>query len=156
MALLRLRDVNLHFIQDGNGRDIVWIPGGDEVAEAWDHQFATFRGSFRNTSFDPRGAGQTVCHTPPPWTIADIASDCAALITAKCAPPVIIVGLSMGSFITLQVAVDYPDLVRLAIPMGTAAKATGFSRDWMIAEVNFRRAGGQLPADFAATHYAAF
>ena len=26
----------------------------------------------------------------------------------------------------------------------------------MVAEVNFRRAGGQLPADFAATHYAAF
>jgi 3-oxoadipate enol-lactonase len=156
MAVLAIKDVDLHFIQDGNGPDVVWIPGGDEVAEAWDHQFATFRGCFRNTSFDPRGAGRTLCHTRPPWTIADYASDCAALIAAKCRPPVIVVGLSMGSFIALQMAIDYPELVRLAIPMGTAAKATGFSRDWMIAEVKFRRAGGTLPADFAVTHYAAF
>ena len=40
--------------------------------------------------------------------------------------------------------------------MGTCAEATGFCRDWMIAEVNFRKAGGQLPPDFAVFHYAAF
>jgi 3-oxoadipate enol-lactonase len=156
MATLSLKDAELRFIQDGNGPDIVWIPGGDEVAEAWDQQFAEFRSSFRNTSFDPRGAGKTICHTRPPWTIADYAADCAELVKAKCKPPVIMIGLSMGSLITLQFAIDYPELVRLAIPMGTAAKATGFSRDWMIAEVKFRRAGGQLPPDFAVTHYAAF
>ena len=156
MATLPLKHVTLRYIQDGNGPDIVWIPGGDEVADAWDQQFAEFRGSFRNISFDPRGAGQTVCHTPPPWTIADYAADCAALVREKCKPPVIMIGLSMGSLITLQFAIDYPDLVRLAIPMGTTAKATGFSRDWMIAEVKYRRAGGTLPPDFAVTHYAAF
>jgi pimeloyl-ACP methyl ester carboxylesterase len=156
MALLPLNDVDLRYIQDGAGPDIVWVPGGDEVAEAWDQQFAAFRDSFRNTSFDPRGAGQTRCRIPPPWAIADFAADCAALIRAVCKPPVILVGLSMGSKITLQVALDYPELVRLAIPMGTSAKATGFSRDWMMSEVAFRRAGGRMPADFAATHYAAF
>jgi pimeloyl-ACP methyl ester carboxylesterase len=154
--MLALTDADLYHIQDGNGPDIVWIPGGDDVAEAWDNQFDAFRGSFRNTSFDPRGAGRTVCHTRPPWTIADYAADCAALIKAKCTPPVILIGLSLGSLITLQVAIDYPELVRLAIPMGTAAAATGFSRDWMMAEVKFRRAGGALPPDFAVTHYTAF
>ena len=156
MATLSLEDVDLRYIQSGSGPDIVWLPGGDEVADAWDHQFADFGRSFRNTSFDPRGAGQTVCRQRPPWTIADFAADCAALIRAKCEPPVILVGLSMGSLITLQMAIDYPELVRLAIPMGTSAVATGFSRDWMIAEVKFRRAGGTLPPDFAVTHYAAF
>jgi pimeloyl-ACP methyl ester carboxylesterase len=156
MPTLSLQDVDLHYIQAGTGLDIVWIPGGDEVADAWDQQFAQFSGSFRNTSFDPRGAGKTTCHTRPPWTIADFAADCAALVRAKCEPPVIMIGLSMGSLIALQFAIDYPDLVRLAIPMGTFARATGFSLDWMTAEVNFRRAGGQLPSDFAVTHYAAF
>jgi 3-oxoadipate enol-lactonase len=156
MPTLRLMDVDLRYIQDSQGPDIVWCPGGDEVAEAWDHQFAAFRGEFRNTSFDPRGAGQTMCRSRPPWAIADFAADCAALIRAECDPPVIIVGLSMGAKISLQVAIDYPELVRLAIPMGTSAKATGFSLDWMVSEVNFRRAGGELPPDFAATHYAAF
>ena len=49
------------------------------------------------------------------------------MIRAKCKPPVIMIGLSMGSLITLQMAIDYPELVRLAIPMGTAAVATGFA-----------------------------
>jgi 3-oxoadipate enol-lactonase len=156
MATLALKDAEIYYLQEGNGPDIVWIPGGDAVAEAWDGQFAEFGNSFRNTSFDPRGAGRTVCHVPPPWRIADYAADCAALIQALCQPPVILIGLSMGSLIALQVAIDYPELVRLAIPMGTVAKATGFCRDWMIAEVNFRRAGGELPSDFAVTHYTAF
>lgn len=156
MSSLSLNDVHLHFIQSGDGPDIVWIPGGDEVAESWDGQFAAFGGAFRNTSFDPRGAGRTICHSPPPWTISDYAADCAALIASQCKPPVILVGLSMGSLITLQVAIEYPELVRLAIPMGTAAKATGFCRDWMVAEVSFRRAGGKLPTDFAVAHYTAF
>jgi pimeloyl-ACP methyl ester carboxylesterase len=156
MATLALKDADLRYIQDGDGPDIVWAPGGDETAEAWVQQFAAFRGSFRNTSFDPRGAGDTVCHTRPPWTIADHAADCAALIRATCKPPVVMIGLSMGSLIALQMAIDHPELVRLAIPMGTCAVATGFCRDWMIAEVKFRREGGVLPPDFAAFHYAAF
>lgn len=156
MSTLALEDCDLRFIQSGDGPDIVRIPGGDEVAESWDAQFAALGTAFRNTSLDPRGAGKTLCHSSPPWTIADYAADCAALINSQCKPPVILIGLSMGSLITLQVPLDYPELVRLAIPMGTLATATGFCRDWMIAEVNFRRAGGKLPAEFAVAHYTAF
>ena len=136
MPMLPLKDLDLRYIQQGSGPDIVWLPGGDEVAEAWDHQFETFGTAFRNTSMDPRGAGKTVVRKPPPWTIEDMADDCAELIRARCQPPVIMIGLSMGSLITLQFALKYPELVRLAIPMGIAAKATGFSRDWMIRRSN--------------------
>ena len=41
--------------------------------------------------------------------------------------------------------------------MGTAAKITGFTRDWMEAEIAARAGGAlRMPADFAACHYAAF
>lgn len=156
MPLLKLDDCDLWYVQQGQGPDIVWIPGGDNVAEDWGDQVEAFSGSFRNTSFDPRGAGRTVSHRQPPWSIADMARDCASLIQSVCKPPVYVVGLSMGSFVTLQIAIDFPDLVRCAIPMGTAAKPTGFSRDWMKAEVEFRKAGGRLSPDFAVHHYGAF
>lgn len=68
----------------------------------------------------------------------------------------ILVRTSAQASLHHQFAIDFPDLVRCAIPMGTAAKATGFCRDWMIAEVEFRKAGGKLPADFAVHHYGAF
>lgn len=156
MPHLDLADCSLWYVQKGEGPDIVWIPGGDNVAEDWGDQISAFAATHRNTAFDPRGAGRTKSHRSPPWSIADMARDCADLIRAVCQPPVYVVGLSMGSFVTLQMAVDFPELVRCAIPMGTAAKPTGFCRDWMIAEVEFRKVGGRMSPDFAVHHYGAF
>ncbi len=68
----------------------------------------------------------------------------------------ILAGLSMGALITQQVAIDHPHLVRLAIPMGTAAHIDGFTRDWMQAEIDLRKDGAVLPDYFLAPHYAAF
>ncbi|MEA2782394.1 MAG: hypothetical protein QOK29_3938 [Rhodospirillaceae bacterium] len=156
MPRLETQDASLFYLQRGAGPDIVWLPGGDNLASDWEDQFKTFDRDYRNTSFDPRGVGQTVSHREPPWSIADFATDCANLIRAVCRPPVFVVGLSMGSLMALQLAVDYPELVRAAIPMGTTARPTGFVRDWMVAEVEFRRAGGRISRDFAVHHYAAF
>ena len=46
MPTLTIPDVELRYIQHGSGPDIVWLPGGDEVAEAWDNQFAAFGREF--------------------------------------------------------------------------------------------------------------
>lgn len=156
MPRIELEEVSLRYLQEGKGPDIVWVPGGDGTCEFYAEQIAAFREDFRNTTFDPRGAGETVCRKAPPWSVADFAADCAALIRARCDPPVFLTGLSMGGLITQQVALDFPDLVRCAIPMGTCAKATGFTAEWMQAEVDFRRTGGTLSVPFAAAHYAAF
>ena len=156
MPILPLADADLFYLQEGHGPDIVWVPGGDNVAADWSEQIAFFSRHFRNTAFDPRGAGQTVSRRDPPWSIAHMARDCAALIEAVCDPPVVVAGLSMGSLVTLQMALDFPDLVRLAIPMGAAPKPSGFCRAWMEAEVAFRLGGGHLPRDFAVHHYGAF
>ncbi len=141
--------------QQGSGPDIVWVPGGDSPAEAWRAQMQHFAARFRSTSYDPRGVGETTSD-PAPWTIADFARDCAEIIEQCCEPPVVLTGLSMGALITQQVAVDYPELVRLAIPMGTAAYIDGFTRDWMQAEIDLRRDGIELPDYFLAPHYAAY
>ena len=153
MAILRCKNAILHYDQTGTGPDIVWIPGGDNVGEDWEYQVQEFKSDFRNTTFDPRGAGLTKSLVSPPWSIEDYAADCAELINAVCNPPVFVVGLSMGSLITLQLAVDYPELVRSGIAMGTAARMTGYLREWMEAEVAFRKAGGLLTKDMAIAHY---
>ncbi len=141
--------------QVGAGPDIVWVPGGDSPAEAWRQQMMLFSGQYRSTSYDPRGVGGTTSDEVP-WSIKDFARDCAELIEAICTPPVVLAGLSMGGLITQQVAIDYPHLVKLAIPMGTSAYIAGFTRDWMEAEVQLRKDGISLPDYFLATHYAVY
>jgi pimeloyl-ACP methyl ester carboxylesterase len=153
MPTLKTAGATISYLQEGAGPDIVWIPGGDNVAADWSEQVTHFRGGYRNTAFDPRGAGATIAHAPLPWTIADHAGDCAALIRAACKPPVAVVGLSMGSFIAQEVAIRYPELVACAVAMGTAGRVTGYLREWMASEVAFRQAGGTLSRDMAIAHY---
>lgn len=156
MPYLDLKDVKLWYEQTGEGSDIVWIPGGDNVAADWLYQVDHFKRKFRNTSFDPRGAGKTEIGAMSVWSIADMADDCASMIREVCDPPVVVIGLSMGGYITLQMAISYPELTRCAIAMGAAARPTGFSKSWMEAEIAFRQNGGTLTPEFARHHYGVF
>jgi pimeloyl-ACP methyl ester carboxylesterase len=155
MPTLSLPNVELYYEQTGAGPDIVWLAAGDHPGRNWRHyQTPAFEPGFRNTTYDARGVGATEYGTPPPWPIDEHARDCAGLIEAVCHPPVVVVGLSMGSLIAVQIAHDRSDLLRCAVVMGTCVKKTGFIREWEEAEIAFRRDGGSLPPDFATAHYA--
>lgn len=153
----RSGDVRIFYEQFGSGADVLWIPGGDQPGSDWhEYQIPHFVESYRNTTYDPRGIGRTAAPEASTWTIEEHASDAATLIRAVCEPPVAVVGLSMGSLIVQEICLSYPELVRVGIAMGTAAQASGYLREWMEAEVEFRRHGGDLPEDFAVTHYGVF
>lgn len=147
--------VTMRVVTEGQGPCIVFVPGGDQPAEAYTQLFARLSGQFRCVSYDPRGAGETAA-PPPPWSMADYAKDCARVIDAVCDGKAIVSGLSLGGLVTQATAVDFPEKVRMAIPMGTAAYIDGFTRDWMQAEVDIRKAGITLPDYFLAPHYAVY
>jgi pimeloyl-ACP methyl ester carboxylesterase len=152
---LALDAVTLHYDQSGEGPDIVWLAAGDHPGANWRRwQVPAFEPGWRNTTYDARGVGGTSSRTPAPWPIEEHARDLARLLEAVCAPPVALVGLSMGSLIAVQVAHDRPELVACAAVMGTCVRKTGFIREWEEAEIALRRAGGTLPSDFATAHYA--
>jgi pimeloyl-ACP methyl ester carboxylesterase len=152
---LELADATIAYDQSGAGPDIVWLAAGDNPGSNWrHHQTPAFEPGHRNTTYDARGVGATRSRSEPPWDIPAHGRDLAALIEAVCAPPVVLVGLSMGSLIAVQLASDRPDLVRCAIVMGTCVRKTGFMREWEEAEIAFRRDGGALPPAFATAHYA--
>ena len=147
--------VSMRVVIAGTGPDVIFIPGGDQTAEAYSQQFARLSKDFRCISYDPRGAGETVS-PPAPWTMHDFAADCAALIDAFCSGQAVVTGLSLGGLVTQQVAIDFPEKVSMAIPMGTSAYIDGFTRDWMQAEIDLRKDGIVLPDYFLAPHYAVY
>ena len=152
---LTANGVTMRVVVEGKGPDIVFVPGGDQTAEGYSQQFAHLTDKYRCISYDPRGAGQTTS-PPPPWTMADYAADCAAVIDAFCGGSAVVAGLSLGGLVTQQTAIDFPGKVRLAIPMGTSAYIDGFTRDWMQAEIDLRKQGITLPDYFLAPHYAVY
>ncbi len=145
---------DIHYIQEGNGPDIVWIPAGDQTCDVYGTQFEFFRDNFRCTCFDPRGVGKTISKSEPPWPIEVFAEDCAELIRQVCNPPVVVIGLSLGALITQELSISYPELIRLAIPMGTIARKTGFAAEWEEAEISMASKGIRMPDDFSVIHYA--
>lgn len=151
---LDLDKVSFRYYQQGNGTDIVWIPAGDQTGDVFFELFSHFTDRHRCLSYDPRGAGDTTCADSPPWRIEDLAADCAAFIEEVCNPPVIVTGLSMGALVVQELAMSYPHLIRLAIPMGTIAAKTGFAWEWEESEILFAERGGSLPPDLAVIHYA--
>lgn len=156
MPTLNGSQAMIHYEQVGEGPDIVWVSGGGGLAEDWDaYQLPYFRDGFRNTTFDNRGVGTTVCDLPLPWQLEAFARDTAELIEAVCDPPVALAGLSFGAGIVQQVALDFPELLRCAIAMGTGARSVGWTWDYQMAEIEFRKAGGRLDGMMAVTHYAA-
>ena len=147
--------VTMRVVIEGTGPDVVFVPGGDQVADAYSQLFAQLSGSFRCISYDPRGAGETTA-PPPPWSMEDYARDCAAVIDAFCGGQAVVSGLSLGGLVTQATAISFPNKVQLAIPMGTAAYIDGFTRDWMQAEIDLRHEGIRLPDYFLAPHYAPY
>ena len=127
--------VTMRVVIEGTGPDLIFIPGGDGTADAYSQQFERLSDSYRCISYDPRGAGETSA-PPPPWSMEDYARDCAAVIDAFCGGQAVVSGLSLGGLVTQATAIAYPDKVRMAIPMGTAAYIDGFTRDWMQAEID--------------------
>lgn len=152
---LTANGVTMRVVVQGKGPDIVFVPGGDQTADAYSQQFALLSDSYRCISYDPRGAGDTTA-PPPPWRMADYAADCAAVIDAYAEGQATVCGLSLGGLVTQQTAIDFPDKVQLAIPMGTSAYIDGFTRDWMQAEIDLRKDGVVLPDYFLAPHYAVY
>ncbi len=146
---------DIHYIQDGSGPDIVWVPAGDQACDVYNDQFEFFCSDFKCTCFDPRGVGQTLVHEASPWPIASFAADCAELIRQVCEPPVVVIGLSLGALITQEMCLNYPELVRLGIPMGTIARKSGYALEWEDAEISMAAKGIGLPGDFSVVHYAA-
>ena len=105
MPTVRCSQTTTHYEQAGEGADVVWVAGAGGTASSWDdYQLPYFRQYFRNTTYDCRGVGTTVCELPLPWPIEDFARDVAELIEAVCDPPVALIGLSFGAGIVQQLS----------------------------------------------------
>lgn len=146
---------SIYYEQTGSGPDIVWVGGGGTRGQDWQRfQTPHFDARFRSTVFDNRGIGNTVCAAPLPWPIADFARDATELIKSVCDGPVTFIGSSLGSAIVQEVFIDYPELVKCAVVMGTGAWSTGWGWDYQAAEIEFRQRGGNLDGMMGVAHYA--
>jgi non-heme chloroperoxidase len=87
--------IQLHYLQAGRGRTIVFVPGWTMPAWIFDRQIAAFSQHYRVIAFDPRGQGDsTIAATG--YTPGRRGQDIADLISQLGPQKVLLVGWSLG------------------------------------------------------------
>lgn len=87
---------------------------------AWGRQREVLGQIYRVITVDPRDAGDSDEATAP-YEVADMADDTAALLRALDVQRAAVIGISMGGFIALELAVRHPSLASKLVLIATSA-----------------------------------
>jgi len=87
--------VRLHYIEQGRGHTIVFVPGWTMPAWIWQAQIAAFSSHYRVIAFDPRGQGDSEA-APGGYEPQRRGDDIAELLRTLGTEPVVLVGWSLG------------------------------------------------------------
>ncbi|MEW6298502.1 MAG: alpha/beta fold hydrolase [Thermodesulfobacteriota bacterium] len=110
-----------HYVQEGQGTDLVLIHGLGGSLHDWDALVPTLSRYHRTLRFDVRGFGRSD-KPPGPYSPRLFARDVADLLRALRLTAAHVAGISMGGVIAQRVALDYPELVRSLTLISTSSE----------------------------------
>lgn len=123
MPIMKVNGAELYVEDSGaspGAETIVFSHGLLWSGRMYDAQVAALKGRYRCVAYDHRGQGQSPA-SPTPYDMETLAADAAALIGALGVAPVHFVGLSMGGFVGMRLAIQKPELLRTLVLIDTAA-----------------------------------
>jgi pimeloyl-ACP methyl ester carboxylesterase len=103
-------DVLLHCVDEGEGPHVLLVHAGGADSSTWGQIATHLRERCHVITYDRRGYSRST-HAEKA-TLAQHGADAAAVVEALECGPVIVVALSAGATVALQLAVTRPDLVR--------------------------------------------
>jgi len=146
-----LDHITLSYETSGEGDPVLLVCGTGQPAMSWGLDFSPrlAGAGYRVVAFDNRGVAPSDA-PPPPYAVADLVNDAAALIEHLGIGPCRVVGYSLGALVTQELALARPDLVRQAVMMGTVGRANTMLRAWAQASLDLARSGVALPPSYEA------
>lgn len=112
------------FVEEhGSGPPVLLVPGLGYAAWCWRAQQPLGR-FWRLLAVEPRGSGRS-WKPAGPYSVSAMAADLAAVVQAVGGAPVHMVGLSMGGYLALALALEHGGLVRSLVLLATSAGGAG-------------------------------
>ncbi|HEX8000538.1 MAG TPA: alpha/beta hydrolase [Pyrinomonadaceae bacterium] len=119
MAYASNEGTKIYWEEHGEGQPLLLIMGLGSASGMWYRLLPHFSARYRTIIFDNRGVGRSDTDTPP-YTIATMAADAAAVLNAADVESANVLGFSMGGFIAQEFALRYPHRVRSLVLASTA------------------------------------
>jgi pimeloyl-ACP methyl ester carboxylesterase len=131
----------------GSGDPLVFVCGTGQRADSWAAMGIVGHGvaeGYQVVTFDNRGMPPS---TAPPgaYSVETMAADAAALIEHLGLRDVNVAGISLGGFITFELARTRPDLVRGAACIAGLVGGSSYARLWIQAWLEAVEAGIDVP-----------
>lgn len=136
MPVQRVNGVDLHYLQEGEGDDVLLLCGLGDDLTAWAGQTGPFSRRYRVTVVDNRGVGRSSLPDGE-FSVRDMAADAAALCDAIGIGPAHVMGFSMGGAITQELAIARPDLTRSLVIVGSWAYSDRLFRTFIESSAYF-------------------
>lgn len=122
MSTAKINNINLYYEVHGEGFPIVCIAGLSADHMAWITLIDSLAQKYKVVLIDNRGVGQS--DVPPgPYNIQQMSDDVYSLCQYLHIDEAIVMGSSMGGFITQQLMRQYPHFVRAAILVNSTQKS---------------------------------
>jgi pimeloyl-ACP methyl ester carboxylesterase len=104
---------SLHVVERGpiDARPLVLLHGITLTAQTWHYQLRDLADRYRVLAVDHRGHGTSKAGTDA-WSIERLGRDVVELLQDLDLHDAVLVGHSMGGMVTMQFAVDHPEVVR--------------------------------------------
>jgi len=127
MPTLRINGTELFYEEHGTGQQTVFLAHGLVLSgRMYHHQVMALRHRFRCITMDFRGQGRSAV-ADVGYDMNTLARDVAMLLRRLDAAPCHYVGLSMGGFVGMRLALREPDLLRSLTLINTGADADSIS-----------------------------
>ena len=123
MKMVNVNGVHLHCADEGNpdGFPVVFSNSLGTDLRLWDRVFDLMPADLRLIRYDTRGHGLSSCPDGP-YSVNDLAGDCAGLLERLDVKDCAFVGLSIGGLTAQELVLRWPGLVRAAILSNTGAR----------------------------------
>ena len=127
MPLTNVGSQTIYYDEHGSGHPLLLIPGFSNSRLIWWKQIGVFSRKYHVIQMDNRYGGDSSLGAGP-YSIEDMADDAAGLIRNLNLGPMHVMGWSMGGFISLELTVRHPELVKKLILVATSAGGLGRRR----------------------------
>ena len=120
--LIKINGISIDYRDQGAGVPVIFIHAFPLNQTMWDNQLTALHNHCRTITLDLRGFGQSDAPQGP-YLMDQMAADVRGLMSALGIDRAVLVGLSMGGYVSLAFYRNYPDSVRALVLADTRASA---------------------------------